>query len=91
MAGIIEPGSPREMHRSYRLRSSGASAGPRTRLTAAAAAARAAARCCPSGVIGGILPSGGSTTSHGRLPLVISNRSDQCSGPWTGCRPDARC
>ena len=41
------------------------------------AAARAAARCCPSGVIGGILPSAGSTTSHGRLPLVISKRSDQ--------------
>jgi hypothetical protein len=77
MVGIMEAGSPHEMHRSYKLRYPVESAGPRTRLTAAAAAAREAARCCPSGVIGGIFPSGGSTTSHGRLPLVISNRSDQ--------------
>jgi hypothetical protein len=53
------------MQRSYKLRSAAESAGPRPLLRRASA--RAAARCCACAVVGGILPSGGSTTSHARL------------------------
>ncbi len=63
MAGIIDPGIPRVMQRSYRLRSSALSAGP----CEARSRARAAARARLSGVVGGTWPSGGSETSHARL------------------------
>ena len=92
MNGIIDPGSPRVMQRSNRLKSSGPSNGPSLKLlrdrgralTRSRATSYGAVRRCASGVIGGILPSGGSTTSHARLPFVTSRLSRNCERADTG-------
>ena len=83
MAGIIEPGKPRVMHRSYRLRSSQESAGPRG--FARRSAARAAVRAVASAVSAGIFPSGGSMISQAWLPLtMLRSFCHQSSGAWSG-------
>ncbi len=94
MNGIIDPGSPLVMQRSNRLKSSGPLNGPPLKLltdrgralTRSRATSYGALRRCASGVSGGILPSGGSTTSHARLPFVTSRLSRNCSGPTPGAR-----
>ncbi len=68
--GNIEPVRPREMHRSYGPRSSGAFHGPDPQLVRHERAALAA----PSGVSAGTRPSGGSTTSDG-LPACFCNQA----------------
>ena len=52
-----------------------AAAGRGRALTRSSATSYGALRRCASGVSGGILPSGGSTTSHARLPFVTSRLS----------------
>ena len=88
MCGIIAPGSPRVIHRSHNVTSSGPSNGPppnvlpvrrlmlKTPLIPESSEGSAGPRRrSASGVMGGILPSGGSTISHARLPLLTSNVS----------------
>ena len=77
------------MQRSYRLRSSQESAGPRP----CRAAVRAAARWRASSVCGGTLPSGGSDTSQARLlaaKLGLGRLNDDEQSPAGGARrPDS--
>jgi hypothetical protein len=66
MAGIIEPGIPRVMQRSYKLKSSGLLNGPFPKLLAK----RRGGLCRASVVRGGRRPSAGSTSSQARLFLA---------------------
>ena len=69
-------GTPRTMHRTHKLKSSGLSAGPR----ALRAAASPLSRVCASAVDGGILPSGGSITRDvRRVGTTFVPRSNQNS------------
>src|SRR5262245_38236862 len=74
--GKMAPGTPRVMHRSHALKSDGLV----KVLPPNVPRAPASARFCPSAVVGGSRPFGGSITSELRLDGESAPRSSQCGG-----------